>query len=119
MYSIHLQQLRFFCFHGLYPEEAKLGNEFEVNVTILVGDEPPKINLDTLQVDYSKAFQIIEARMKFATPLLETLAKDIANELLYVFPPVESIRISIFKLNPPIPGYTGKVGVEFDVVRDK
>ncbi|MEI8110934.1 MAG: dihydroneopterin aldolase [Chitinophagia bacterium] len=119
MYSIHLQELRFFCFHGLYPVESKLGNEFEVNVTIRVGNHPKNIDISTLQVDYSKAFQIIEARMKIATPLLETLATDIANEMLQSFPSVESISISIGKLHPPIPGYIGKVGVEFDIARNK
>ena len=119
MYAIHLQQLRFFSFHGLYPEEATLGNEFEVNVTIRIGDTFTKIATDQPTVDYSMAFQIINARMKIATPLLETLATDIANELLQSFPPAESISISIYKLHPPIPGCAGKVGVEFDIVRDK
>lgn len=119
MYSIHLHQLRFFGFHGLYPQEVTLGNEFEVNVTIRVGEEQPTIDAHTPVIDYSKAFQIIEARMKIATPLLETLATDIANELLQAFTPAEGIAIAIDKLHPPIPGYTGKVGVEFDIVRNK
>ncbi|MBU3743932.1 MAG: dihydroneopterin aldolase [Sediminibacterium sp.] len=118
MYSIHLHQLRFFGFHGLYPEEATLGNEFEVNVTIRVGEEHPTIDAHTPPVDYSKAFQIIDARMKIATPLLETLATEIANDLLQSFPPAVHISISICKLHPPIPGFTGKVGVEFDIARN-
>lgn len=119
MYSIHLHQLKFVGYHGLYPAESTLGNEFEVNVTIRVGNEPQKIDADSLQVDYVQAFQIIDARMKMATPLLETLATDIAHELLRSFPSIESIAIAICKLHPPIPGFTGKVGVEFDIARDK
>ena len=119
MYCIHLQQLRFFSFHGLYPAEATLGNEFEVNVTIRVGEMVTTNAADQPPVDYSRAFQIINARMKKTTPLLETLATDIAGELLQSFPPAESISISIYKLHPPIPGCAGKVGVEFDIVRDK
>ena len=119
MYSIHLHQLRFFSYHGLYPHEATLGNEFEVNVTIQVGSESTNITPDKLTIDYSQAFQLIQARMQMATPLLETLATDIANELLQSFSSAGRITISIYKLHPPIQGFNGKVGVEFDIARDK
>jgi len=32
--SIQLKELRFFANHGLYPEEQKIGNEFDINLTV-------------------------------------------------------------------------------------
>ena len=33
-FTIELKNLRFFAEHGLYAEEALLGNEFEVDISI-------------------------------------------------------------------------------------
>jgi len=31
--TLHLEKLQFFAYHGLYEEEKKLGNEFELNIS--------------------------------------------------------------------------------------
>jgi dihydroneopterin aldolase len=32
--TIELKQLRFLAYHGLYAEERKTGNEFEINLSV-------------------------------------------------------------------------------------
>jgi 7,8-dihydroneopterin aldolase/epimerase/oxygenase len=117
MYTIHLQQLRFTGFHGLYPYEKKLGNEFEVNVRIQVDENIPPSHSDIPLVDYTEAFALIRTCMLTPTPLLEELARTIASQLLQHFPAAQQIHLSLFKLHPPIPHFQGKVGVEFDIDR--
>jgi len=119
MFTIHLQQLRFTGFHGLYPYEKKLGNQFEVNVSILVDRAFSEVSTDTPPVDYVNAYETIKECMDIPTPLLENLALTIVSKLLHQFPAAHKIHISLFKLHPPIPQFEGKVGVEFDVDRSQ
>jgi dihydroneopterin aldolase len=117
MYTIHLQNLRFTGYHGLYEAEKVVGNEFEVQVAIRVSTEPESASADVLSLDYVQAYAIIRECMEEPTPLLEQLAMKIVRKLLLSFPPAESVHISLFKLHPPIPAFEGKVGVEFDINR--
>lgn len=119
MYTIQLQQLRFTGFHGLYPYEKKLGNEFEVNVRIWVDEKYSTPATNVPLVDYTVAYAEISSCMLTPTPLLEDLAQKIASQLLQRFPAAQQIRISIDKLHPPIPQFEGKVGVEFDIYREQ
>jgi dihydroneopterin aldolase len=57
--------------------------------------------------------------MSVPTPLLEELAEGIIRKIRHEYSFVKEISISIFKLQPPIGGFQGKVGItlhkKFDV----
>lgn len=110
--TIHLQNLQFFGFHGVYPEEQLLGNEFIVNVKLACS---PFINENILleqTVNYEEIFAIISSVMQIPTPLLETLVVKIGNTILEQYLQVKAVDVSIYKRNPPIKGYQGNVGVQ-------
>ena len=50
MISIELKRLRFLAYHGLYAEEKKTGNEFEVNLVVNVPDELVAVIADGIVV---------------------------------------------------------------------
>ena len=117
MYTIHLHNLRFNGFHGLYDAEKLLGNEFEVQVSIDISTNYPSISSGQPALDYVQAYTIIRQCMLHPTPLLEELAISIAHRLLHEFSIASKVHIAIFKLHPPIALFEGKVGVEFAVDR--
>ena len=117
MYTIHLQNLRFNGFHGLYEAEKRLGNAFEVNVSVHVDDNIALVSPDSTSLDYVHAYDVIRRCMEQPTPLLEQLAHTIAKLLLEKFPIAKQVHISIYKLHAPIPSFEGKVGVEFVIDR--
>lgn len=110
--TIHLKDLRFFCFHGLYEEEQIDGNYFIINTSIEFQPENVITSIDET-IDYVNVYQLIKTRMEIATPLLETIVMDIANEVLNEFSQAISIQIQLFKENPPIPNFVGSVGVSY------
>jgi 7,8-dihydroneopterin aldolase/epimerase/oxygenase len=113
MLSIHLQNLSFFCFHGLYAEEKILGNRFEVNVTVKY---KPLVNIITLideTINYQTIFEIVEKKMLIPTEFLETLAMDITNNILTKFTIVTEVDICIKKQHPPIQNLVGNVAVSY------
>ena len=117
MLSIHLHNLRFFAHHGIYEEEKILGNEFEVNITVKHSPKrlPVKYLSDT--IDYISVYELVKKRMSVHTALLETLATDIARQILENFSLAEAVSVSIKKLHPPVTQLLGSVGVQFDISR--
>ncbi|MGB3006274.1 MAG: dihydroneopterin aldolase [Chitinophagaceae bacterium] len=111
--TIKLNNLRFFAYHGLYGEELKIGNEFEVNVTATILTEKSVINDIEETVNYSVVYEIIKLRMKQPTRLLETLAMEIADAIHNSFPQLTKIDLAIKKLLPPIEQFIGNVEVTF------
>lgn len=113
MLSISLNRLRFHAFHGVYPEEKQLGNEYEVDVDIRTVDQREVITALDQTIDYVRVYEIVSKRMQVATPLLETVAMELAREIRGNFDGIREINISIRKLHLPIPNFAGQVTVSY------
>jgi dihydroneopterin aldolase len=100
--KVALQGVRFFAYHGYYPEEQKIGNEFlidietEMQVLENLSDELG----DT--INYERLFEIASAEMKSTRKLLETVAHRILKTIITEFPALDMARVAIRKLNLPI-----------------
>ncbi len=112
MFTIHLHDLKFFAYHGLYEEERKTGNNFEMNVDV-VADIPGTVTRLEHTIDYAAVYYIIENRMKQPTALLETLIHDLAEKIYQYDNRVKSVSITIKKLSAPIKFFNGVVGVSY------
>jgi dihydroneopterin aldolase len=117
MLSIHLHNINFFSHHGIHEEERILGNEFEVNITVKHSPKqlPVKHLSDT--IDYISVYELVKKKMGIPTPLLETLATEIAKQILEEFTLAEVVSISIRKRYPPVSQLQGSVGVSFELSR--
>jgi 7,8-dihydroneopterin aldolase/epimerase/oxygenase len=111
--TVELKGLRFFAEHGMYPEERKVGNEFEVDVSVVY--KVPKKTIQSIEetVNYVEIYRIIEDEFRDRKLLLETCAMKICERVQHVFTGLKSISISIKKINPPITNFTGYVGVSY------
>jgi 7,8-dihydroneopterin aldolase/epimerase/oxygenase len=119
MIQIHLDQLQFYAYHGLYQEERILGNDYLVDITL--DHQPENFMIQSIDetVDYSKIYQMIAQRMKIPTELLETIATEFCVEVMKKYLSVQAIQISIKKLHPPIPQFIGNVGVSVHIKRSE
>lgn len=103
----------FFAHHGVHEEEKILGGNYEVNADLFY-DEPPFI-IKKLEetINYSVVYEIIKQRMMKPSPLLETIAMELAAALKQAFPVTKEISIRIKKINPPITSFEGTVEVSY------
>lgn len=111
MVIIELQNIIIHAFHGIYEGESKLGSDYEVNLKISYNEgESDFLSIDST-INYAEVFEIVHQRMKKPTPLLEKLAEEIIRSLRDRFPYAKEIVISIYKLQPPIERFQGKIGI--------
>lgn len=113
MITIHLNDLKFFAFHGVQEEEKVLGNDFLVDCSLCFYEQKEVIRHIDETVDYTQVYQVIQKHMNTPALLLETVVLEIGNDLAKQFKELKEIEISIRKLHPPIEGFQGKTGVSW------
>jgi dihydroneopterin aldolase len=105
MINVILHGAEFFAKHGFYPEEQLLGSKFLVDIS--VGFTPvSELNADDLTntVNYEELYAIVCLQMQQPRKLIETLAQVIIDEIKKQYPYIETIQVTIKKLNPPLKG---------------
>jgi 7,8-dihydroneopterin aldolase/epimerase/oxygenase len=117
MLKIELSNLLFHGFHGVHEEESKTGGDYEVDLCVYL--EPRGIPVRHMDetIDYTLLYQLVKQRMERPTRLLETLATEIAQEILSTYQNAEEVSVKIKKLNPPIPFFNGNVSAEYNLKR--
>ena len=112
--KIFVSGMRFYGYHGVFPEETKLGQRF--NVDLEVGLDLSKAGLSddlTQSVNYGELYHTCKKVVETEThKLVETVAERIAEEILTNYHLVEKCKVKVIKPDPPIPGHYNSVGVE-------
>lgn len=106
--------MEFYGYHGVFPEETKLGQKFRLQATLFLNTASAGRKDDlTKSVHYGDAFYVIKEIVEGKpVKLLETLAENITIKLLEMYEMIEECTIQVEKMNPPIPGHTGTVAIE-------
>jgi dihydroneopterin aldolase len=104
--TVALKEIKFYAFHGFYPEEQLTGNHFSVDVEVTF---KPFGELEELAqtVNYETINAIVTKHMKTNKKLLETVIKNILEELTSNYPYLLTAIVGIKKLHPPMPGEIG------------
>lgn len=103
--QVALNDLRFFAYHGFYPEEQMLGNEFMVDVILSFPVLSNEINEELSQtVNYEIIYEVVSREMQTPRKLLEGLCNDIMSELRNRFDFITQADVKIRKSNPPFGG---------------
>lgn len=102
---IELKHLRFYAFHGVLPQETKIGNNFEVNLKIET-DFTRAFESDDVRdtLNYATIYDLIRKEMQIPSKLLEHLAGRIFHELKENFSEAKIIELRVAKMNPPVAG---------------
>lgn len=104
MGKIVLQNMEFYAYHGLHPEENTVGGRYLVSLTIDYSFPKEHTNELSQFVDYSAVYELVKAEMANPEKLIENLAKRILSAVKENFSLIEKAEIEISKLNPPIKG---------------
>jgi 7,8-dihydroneopterin aldolase/epimerase/oxygenase len=106
--------MEFYGYHGVFPEETKLGQRFSVDLMVLV-DLKAAGESDDLEysVNYGELFQVCKEVVEGKPyKLVEAVAEKIANRVLEKFSLVSEATVKVIKPDPPIPGHYRSVAVE-------
>ena len=110
--EVELRGLRVFAYHGVHPEERRLGQEFVIDVRLRCRPSPAAETDDVADaVDYGAVCErVVELARGGPWNLIETLATRIADDLVDRFA-VESATVRVAKPAAPIPHPFDEVAV--------
>lgn len=118
--KIFLRQLRFHAFHGVLDQERRVGNDYVINV-VAECDFAHAMQTDELEdtVNYAEIYRVVKEEMAVPSKLLEHVAGRIGERLFNEFPSLQSLDISIMKVNPPFGADCEGAGVEVHLMNYK
>lgn len=112
--TILIQELEFYAYHGASDAEQRVGHRYRVDVMLGV-DTHRAGQTDAVEdtVCYAEvAHCLLRVGMERRYRLLEALAAHMSDTLFARFPAIQSIRLRVQKIAPPIDAVIGSVGVE-------
>jgi dihydroneopterin aldolase len=114
MDKIYVNRMEFYGYHGVFPEENRLGQRFKVDLTVSL-DLKKAGETDDLKhsVNYGELFQVCKEIVEGKPyKLVEAVAEKIAGCILKEFPLISEVTVKVIKPDPPIPGHYRSVAVE-------
>ena len=96
--KIELRRMTFYAYHGVAPQETRVGNTFIVDL-ILTAPLENAVWSDDLSdtINYATVYETVKAEMAIPSRLLEHAAGRILKSL-------QEVELVLSKLNPPFGG---------------
>ena len=102
---IEVNGLRFWAHHGCMEEEAVIGQEYRVDVTLWVDLAASAASYDlALTVDYVDVHRIVKREMGIRSKLVEQVCERIVRGLKKDLHLAQSVEVTVTKFQPPIGG---------------
>jgi dihydroneopterin aldolase len=117
MSTIALEGMKFQAPVGFYQEEKRLGNEIVVDLYVNVSKLRQRDDLLEHTLNYEVIFETVKEVLTRPANLLETVSRQIIEEVSRLHSAIEAIEIRVAKLHPPVNGTVGRVFVEEEWVR--
>lgn len=116
---IILKDLGFYGYHGLFSEEAKLGQRFFVDLECGVDlNAPGETDAIGHTVSYADIYDVVKATFEGKrTKLIEALAQNIVTALFDSFADIDWIVIRVRKPEAPIAMVRGEAAIELHRAR--
>lgn len=120
MDRISVKGMRFYGYHGVFPEENKLGQQFHIDLELSLDLEHAAAHDDlTSTVNYAElhalAKEIVEGP---PFKLIEALAGRIASRVLEAYTMINEIIVRVTKPHPPFDIHFDGVTIELARKRD-
>lgn len=117
---ITLREVRFHAFHGVMPQERKVGADFTVTLRVKADLGRPVFsdNVDDT-LNYAALYEVLKREMAQPSRLLEHIAGRIGQAVFDSFPQVETVDVMLTKLNPPMGADSAGAAVELHLINNK
>lgn len=108
--SVEIDRLLVRAYHGVFDQERKVGNDFEVTVRV---DYPWDIDSDSLDgtLNYAELISLVQKEMAEPSALLEHVAGRIYRAIEARWSRVTGGYIKIAKLTPPVTAQVASASV--------
>lgn len=103
MDTMRLKRMIFYGYHGVYPEENKLGQKYYVDLEMKLDLSRAAASDDVADtVNYAEVHALVKEIVEGPpVKLIETLAANIASAVLGTYTIIHEVTVGVTKPNPP------------------
>jgi len=110
--KITLSGMEFYAYHGCFAEEKVIGTRFIVDLVLSYNMKKAALQDDvTKTVNYQSVYKDIKNIMEQPVNLLETICLKILTTIKSNYSLIESLHVTVSKLNPFLGGKVDRVSV--------
>lgn len=111
-WTVAIERMRVYAYHGVEPQERVVGNEFEVSLAVEVDASDAASGDDVgLTVSYADLAAIVSEEMARPSQLLEHVVARIRDAVCGRFQAVVAGKVTVAKLTPPMPADVASASV--------
>lgn len=118
MDRISITGMEFFAYHGVMPEENRLGQRFIVDLVLGLDLRPVSMNDDLRAgVNYAEVYQLVKKLVETGWKpykTIEALAEGIADALKREYAVLEQVTVTVHKPGAPVAGIFRDVAVTLE-----
>lgn len=112
MNKILVEGIKLYAYHGCLEEEAKIGTNYIVDITMETDfSEAAKTDDLSKTIDYVRVYEIVKRQMGVRSKLIEQVGQRIIAELKKEFNTLNKTEVKVTKLNPPMNGNVERVSI--------
>jgi dihydroneopterin aldolase len=121
MDKIILSRMAFYGYHGVFPEENKLGQQFFVDVELSLSlIEAGRSDELEHTINYAEVYYTVQGVVEGKSfRLIEALAEKIASTLLQTYTCINEIKVRVTKPHPPFKIFFDGVTIEIRRKREE
>lgn len=110
---IFLENVCFYAYHGVAPQETLVGNQFIINLSLKVDFGQATATDEVADtVSYADVYTVLKEEMAIPSKLLEHVCGRIVHRLFHDFGEIEEVSIRLAKRTPPMGADIDTAGVE-------
>lgn len=115
---IKLNNIHCYAYHGVLPQENRVGNDYVVNLTLHIDLTKAGVS-DSLNdtVNYSEVAFIVREEMKHSSKLIEHVCYRIGCSVLEKFTTITEVYVEVIKRNPPMGADIDSASVSMNITR--
>jgi dihydroneopterin aldolase len=109
---IHVNGIKLHAYHGCLEEEASVGAEYSVDVSMATDFTEAAMTDDLSRtIDYCKVYAIVKEEMAIRSKLIEQVCKRMFDRMKKEITGISHLEIKVRKHRPPIDGNVEEVSV--------
>ena len=115
---IHLDDMRFYAYHGVMEQERRVGGEYSVSL-IVHFDMTDAVRTDDMAdtINYAELYEVVKHEMAVPSRLLEHVAGRIGQRVIAEHERITAVTVKVTKLNPPMGADSKGAAVELVISR--
>jgi dihydroneopterin aldolase len=109
---IEVNGIKLYAFHGCLDEEGMIGGNYIVDVMLNTNFSSAALQDElSLTIDYVVVNRIVKEEMEIRSKLIEHVGQRIIDRLKHDFPAIDTVRVKVTKISPPINGDVENVAI--------